>query len=111
MLSPVHLDILRLMLTLGEGGQQGTHPQRDQQAAQHQTSDAGQGPGTARANQSLKKRHCYLILNGSVSLITMHRTIEVPKNILIPQKRCLLEKPFLSRLGDLIAWVNMLQGD
>jgi hypothetical protein len=39
LLCSVHLDISRLRLTLGDGGQQRTHPDSDQQGAQHQTSD------------------------------------------------------------------------
>ena len=41
-------------------------------------------------------------------IITMHRTMQVPKNMLMPQNRCLLVKPFISCLGDLSASVNIL---
>ena len=34
--------------------------------------------------------------------------MQVPKNMLMPQNRCLLVKPFISRLGDLPALVNIL---
>ena len=68
LLCSVHLDILRLVVTLGEGGQQRTRPECDQQRAQHQTSDVGQSPIITRADQSLQNNNCHLNLRVDVLL-------------------------------------------